>query len=310
MDADDRELFERSVRTATERHTGAALGAALAEIGWAEALAVEPEVAVSVLFALQGSSGATSGALDLVLRGALGLDVPVLLPALGSADPPGQLDGETLTVTGVLLDQAPEAVIVATDGDAHIAVRMDTSLLTRRAVQGIDPSLGLVEVTGEVTGIRGDTVAGWTDAVALAQVALGHELVGASRTMLAMARQHALDRVQFGRPIAGFQAVRHRLADTLVAIETAAAVLDAAWLDGSTLTAAMGKAVAGRTARTATRHCQQVLAGIGFTTEHEFHRYLRRTLVLDQLLGSARALTRRLGDDLVATRTLPALLPL
>ena len=48
------------------------------------------------------------------------------------------------------------------------------------------------------------------------------------RAMLALARQHALDRVQFGRPVASFQAVRHRLAETLVAIEGAEATLSAA----------------------------------------------------------------------------------
>ena len=53
---------------------------------------------------------------------------------------------------------------------------------------------------------------------------------GASRTMLDLAREHAVERVQFDRPIAGFQAVRHRLAETLVAIEAADAALDAAWL--------------------------------------------------------------------------------
>jgi alkylation response protein AidB-like acyl-CoA dehydrogenase len=128
--------------------------------------------------------------------------------------------------------------------------------------------------------------------------------------MLALARLHALEREQFGQPIAAFQAIRHRLAETLVAIETADAVLDAAWLDRSPQTAAMAKALAGRGARTAARHCQQVLAGIGFTTEHDLHRYVRRTLVLDQLLGSARTLTRGLGEELLATRTLPGLLPL
>lgn len=308
MDADDRDLFERSLRSATERHTGVALDAALAEIGWAEALAIEPEMAVSVLFELQGSSGATSRALDIVFEDALGFDEPVLLPALGSAAPPGRLEGDRLVVAGLMLGDATVAVVVVDD---HHAVRVNTAELTVRSVQGIDASLGLLEVTGEVTGVRVDDDApAWPGAVARAQVALGHELVGASRAMLAMARQHALERVQFGRTIAGFQAVRHRLADTLVAIETAAAVLDASWLDGSPLTAAMGKAVAGRSARTATRHCQQVLAGIGFTTEHDFHRYLRRTLVLDQLFGSARTLTRQLGDDLVATRELPALVPL
>ena len=72
----------------------------------------------------------------------------------------------------------------------------------------------------------------------------------------------------------------------------------------------MAKAVAGREARTAARHCQQVLAGIGFTTEHPFHLYFRRVLVLDALFGTSRTLTRALGDDLLATRQLPPLLPL
>ena len=63
-------------------------------------------------------------------------------------------------------------------------------------------------------------------------------------------------------------------------------------------------------ARTAARHCQQVLAGIGFTTEHDLHRYIRRILVLDQIFGSHTTVTKRLGEDLLATRALPPLLPL
>ncbi len=90
----------------------------------------------------------------------------------------------------------------------------------------------------------------------------------------------------------------------------AEAVLDAAWLDGSPGTAAMAKAVAGRTARTTARHCQQVLAGIGFTTEHPLHLYVRRTPVLDGLFGGASTLTRALGHQLIEGRQLPALLPL
>jgi hypothetical protein len=53
-----------------------------------------------------------------------------------------------------------------------------------------------------------------------------------------------------------------------------------------------------------------VLAGIGFTTEHPFHRYLRRILVLEQLLGGTHSLTRELGAETLARRELPALLPL
>src|SRR3546814_17957574 len=113
--------------------------------------------------------------------------------------------------------------------------------------------------------------------------------------MLELAREHALERVQFGQPISRFQAIRHKLADTLVAIETADGVLAASWLDRSPVTAAMAKSLAGRGARLTAQHCPQVLAGIGFTTEHDLHRYVRRALVLAALLASPRAPTKHHG---------------
>lgn len=133
-------------------------------------------------------------------------------------------------------------------------------------------------------------------ALAAGRRALGWWLAGTGRAMLALARAHALDRVQFGRPIASFQAVRHRLAETLVALEGAEATLLAAQRDtGDDLSALLAKAAAGQAALTAARHCQQVLGGIGFTAEHDLHRHVRRALVLDGLLGASRELTREAG---------------
>lgn len=128
--------------------------------------------------------------------------------------------------------------------------------------------------------------------------ALGWWLVGAGRAMLVLARQHALDRTQFGRPVASFQAIRHRLAETLVAIEGAEATLDAAAAEPDELSFLLAKAAAGQAALTAARHCQQVLGGIGFTAEHELQRHIKRALVLDGLLGSSRELTREAGAAL------------
>lgn len=122
--------------------------------------------------------------------------------------------------------------------------------------------------------------------------ALGWWLLGTGRAMLALARSHVLDRTQFGRPLASFQAVRHRLAETLVALDGAEATLVTAEDDLGCL---LAKAAAGQAALTAARHCQQVLGGIGFTAEHDLHRHVRRALVLDGLLGSARELTREAG---------------
>ncbi len=283
-------------------------------------LAVDRPTAVSILFESLGATTTTSAALDWLLAAALGADADgtgaaVVLPSLGRCDVPGRVDGDWCVVEGLgtaALGRCDSALVVAQTPDGAATFAVDLGLLTRRPVQGLDPALGLFEVVGEfeTAWAAQPTAADWPAAAALGQLALGHELVGAGRTMLELARTHALERVQFGRPIGSFQAVRHRLAESLVALEAAAALLDAAWEDLSPVTAAMAKAFAGRSARTVARHCQQVLAGIGFTTEHPLHRSVRRTIVLDQLLGSGSALTRTLGADILSSATLPAAFPL
>jgi hypothetical protein len=284
MDAQDLGLFRTSLRQATANHTGKALDDALEELGWRDALAADRRAAVSTLFDLQGSANATSSALDVVMASALGVDGPVALPPLGSCDQPRARG----LGTSAFANNTPDGVAV-------------------RPIAGVDPALGLVEVTG---ALPVSPSSDWPAAVAAGQVALAHELVGAARAMLDLAREHAVERIQFGRPIAAFQAIRHRLAESLVAIEAADAALDAAWEFESPMNAALAKAIAGRSARTVARHCQQVLAGIGFTVEHPFHRYLRRALVLDGLLGDSRTLTKQLGGQILRTRELPPILPL
>jgi hypothetical protein len=320
MDGEERELFEKGLRHAAANHTGEALDAALGELGWRDALAANARAAVPLLFEVQGAANATSSALDDVVLAPLDPAptpaVGVVLPPLGGWDAPGRVEGGELAVRGVGtagLVHRPAAVVVAATGDGHVAATVETADLELRPVAGIDPSLGMVEVAAGGERRRDPALAPpavWPAALAAGQLAIGHELVGAARQMLRLACDHARERTQFGRPIASFQAVSHRLADTRVAIDAAEAALHAAWDDGSPLTAALAKALAGRGARVARRHCQQVLAGIGFTTEHPLHRYVRRTLVLDGLLGDARSLTRWLGDDLLRTRRLPAILSL
>ncbi|WP_237421798.1 acyl-CoA dehydrogenase family protein [Gordonia sp. SID5947] len=160
----------------------------------------------------------------------------------------------------------------------------------------IDPELPLREVD------RGIDLP-----IAQARLALGWWLVGSSRAMLDLARTHALDRTQFGRPIASFQAVRHRLAETLVAIEGAEATLRVARDDFGAL---LAKAAAGRAATVTSRHAQQVLGGIGFTAEHPFHRHARRVIMLDSMLGSSRELTREAGAHIRASQNAPRLIDL
>ena len=274
--------------------------------------------AVAVLFENQGATTTASAALDVLLADALGVQsdrTAVVLPLLRRTEAPGRLLGDRCRVQGLAtaaLDRC-DTVLVVAEGESggRTTCAIDPGQVQRRKVQGIDPALALFEVAGEIDVTAAHrTPADWASALALGQLALGHELVGAGRTMLDLARTHALEREQFGRPIATFQAVRHRLAESLVALEAAAALLDAAWDDPSPVTAAMAKALAGRSARVTARHCQQVLAGIGFTTEHPLHRSIRRTILLDQLLGAGSTLTRRLGADIVSRAALPAAFPL
>jgi hypothetical protein len=311
MDKDDLELFTRSVQHATSNFSGAALNDALEELGWDEALAQDRHAAVSTLFDLQGRANATSSALGLVVGDGLGSHGAVILPSLGGTRAPGTFDGNKISVKGIAtrtMVGSPTVVVVATTGDTHACITVETDELSIHPILGLDPSIDLVAVTGQVSGTVGGTdltTVDWSLAVRRAQIAISHELIGASRSMLDMARLHALERVQFGVPIASFQAVRHRLAETLVAIETAQSMVGEAWEDEEPLTTVMAKALAGKAARTTARHSQQVLAGIGFTLEHRFHLYFRRILVLDELFGSSRMLTKSLGEHLIGTRQLP-----
>ncbi len=323
MERDELELFCAAVARAVESGTGDALDAALDDLGWFDALEADPAVAVSVLFEAQGAAHVTSSALDRLLAGTLGASgtgVGIVLPPLRRHDTPGRVEGDRCVVRGLgtaALTRARRSVVVAgppTGGEGHLVLTVETSALALRPVEGLDPDLGLVEVSASLEpGSGSDRRTGgaeWEAAVALGQLALGHELVGTARTMLELARLHALGRIQFGRPIASFQAVRHRLAESLVSVEAAAGLLAAAWEDPSPATAAMAKGFAGRSARTVARHAQQVLAGIGFTTEHPLHQFVRRTLVLDQLLGAGAVLTRELGTEVLRSGSLPAALPL
>ena len=159
---------------------------------------------MSVLFEAQGATTTTSAALDWLLATALGVgdgagvdgaEVGVVLPSLGRCDAPGRLDGDWCVVEGLgtaALGRGDTALVVAQTPDGAATFAVDLGLLTRRPVQGLDPALGLFEVVGEfeTAWAAQPTAADWPAAAALGQLALGHELVGAGRTMLELARTH------------------------------------------------------------------------------------------------------------------------
>jgi hypothetical protein len=314
IDAAEMDLIADTFRKAMLSASGQALDGALRELGWPDLLAELPAVAIPMVFRLLGETAAQAPLLnDVVLAAA------------------GRAPGET-----VPLPYAGGVWVVWERDDRCSGEAVDAELPLRRlAVSGLAWDAGAADAAGAGAGTaRAAGASAGTGAaagmplspaaLAAGRRAVGWWLLGTARAMLTLARSHAVDRVQFGRPIASFQAVRHRLAETLVALDGAEAVLAAAMEvaagasgvpgasggDDAGFRALLAKAAAGHAALTAARHCQQVLGGIGFTAEHSLHIHVKRALTLDGLLGSARELTREAGQRLIANGTAPRLIDL
>jgi alkylation response protein AidB-like acyl-CoA dehydrogenase len=326
IDAAERELMAVTLRGLVERLDGVELAAALDEFGFAELLATAPRDAVSALFIALGRAGSMATSLQDVLLAPLAAHLPaaateydVVLPGIGE-DLAGTADGGTgLTVRGLVIGARPTltwlAPVAIRGEPAWVRLEESAGVSTRR-VGGLDPGLAMTEISGHDVAadivLSGEPAAAAWNAVATAgRLALSYQILGAVGQMIDLAVDHARSRVQFGRPIGTFQAVRNRLADAHVAREGATAALSAAWdADDAVLAGALAKSLAGRAARIAATQCQQVLAGIGFTAEHPFHRYLARALVLDSVLGSATELPAVIGARLISLGTIPRLVDL
>jgi alkylation response protein AidB-like acyl-CoA dehydrogenase len=329
MQSDEREMLRASLRRLLGETDAAKVPAALDEFGWLDLLVGDPGEAVAALFETQGETATASPALNAVmarplLAAAPGLDrtAPAGVGEWSVVVPgPGTGAGGTASVYAVAAGAPIGRCLVATQQEGqHVLAVVVPAEETRpgqgivRPVEGIDPGLGLVRFDAGGGDARVEIVArgpvvsaAWEESVAAGRRALAHELCGLGRAMLALAVDHAGERRQFGRPIGEFQAVKHRLADAKVALTSAEAAAGEAWADPDVLTALLAKLWAGRAARVAGKQAQQVLGGMGFTWEHPFHRYLRRALVLDSLLGSATELQAELGRMLLTTGEVPLL---
>jgi hypothetical protein len=325
IETTERNLLSATLRRLAEEFDGEPLSIALRDFGFGELLAAEPRPAVSSLFDSMGRAGSMSGALQDVLLSALGevvseapAGLSVALPAIG-AQHVGTYDRGTANLHGLVIGARPSAALLAPVGanGGTIWVRIaGPGLLSTRLVEGLDPALAMTEITA--TAVPATTVlsgapasTAWDAAAAAGRRALAYQILGAVGQMIDLAVAHARDRVQFGRPIGTFQGVRNRLADAYVAWKAAAATLELAWeADDEYLAATLAKSLAGRAARIAATQCQQVLAGIGFTAEHPFHRFLARALVLDSVLGSAAELPAAIGAHLASAAAIPRLVEL
>jgi acyl-CoA dehydrogenase len=224
-------------------------------------------------------------------------------------------DGAGLTGVVPIVAGAPHAQVLVVlarvaGGFDEVLVAIDTS------ADGVDVAahqpLDITGAIGAVTFRRaaGEVLADGTDvprvlrnAYRQAVLAVGADSIGVGSRALAMSVDWARERHQFGRPIGSFQAVSHRCADMLVALEGARSQILAAAeadLDESGYLADLAAAAALDAGVSATEGALQIHGGIGFTWEHPVHLLLRRAQANAVLIGRAEALRDRAAGELLA----------
>ncbi|WP_067889792.1 acyl-CoA dehydrogenase family protein [Nocardia vaccinii] len=215
----------------------------------------------------------------------------------------------------VLDGHTADLLLVAARGDAGIslaAVRSGTSGVRHRPLARLDRTRSISAIdfdcaAATLIGDEGHAEPALRTATDLATVALCAEQVGGAQRCLDAAVSYASTRIQFGRPIGSFQAVKHRCADMLVRLEGARSALryavataDSADRDELRIASSVAKLAASE----AFLHCaidnMRTHGGIGFTWEHDAHLYFRRAKAGQLMLGSpdwhAERLARLIGD--------------
>jgi len=219
----------------------------------------------------------------------------VTMTATGSGDS-WTLDGTKLYV---LDGHTANLIITAAKTPAGIslfAVDGDAAGLTRTALSTMDQTRkqARLEYAGVPARLIGTDGAGWdvlSVVLDLAAVALAAEQVGGGQEVLEMAVQYAKDRVQFGRPIGSFQAIKHKCADMLLEVESAkSAAYYAGWCaselnDELPSVASLAKAYCSEAYFHAAAENIQIHGGIGFTWEHPAHLYFKRAKSSELFLG-------------------------
>ncbi len=203
------------------------------------------------------------------------------------------LDGH---VADTIVVVARTAGSSGTDGVSFFTVRGDADGLTRTPLSTMDMTrkqakLEFANVEAEPLGELGGGWAAYSKTLDQAAVALANEMMGGAEFVLDMSVQYAKDRVQFGRPIGSFQAIKHKCADMLLEVESGkSAAYYASWAaaeDNEELpvVAALSKAYCSEAYFHATAENIQIHGGIGFTWEHPAHLYFKRAKSSEIFLG-------------------------
>lgn len=312
--SEERELLRETVRGLVAKHAGpeAVREAMESERGYDE----------SLWKLLCEQVGAAALVVPTELGGADGelADAATVVSELGRALVPTPLLGTTLAELALLAADDVDADTLGrlADGTAIGAVVFDPDYVvngdiadvvvaaqdgrlyrwttfTSQRVNTMDPTRRLSRVTPQGTAPVGAD----PGIVDVASILLAAEQVGAAERCLELTVEYTKQRVQFGRPIGSFQALKHRMADLYVAVSAARAVIDDAVDDVSSATAALARVAATEAFDAVAAEAIQMHGGIAITWEHDIQLYFKRAHGSAQLLGPAREALRRLEAEVL-----------
>ncbi len=193
------------------------------------------------------------------------------------------------------------------NGVSLFAVDANDTGVTTSLVETLDQTRKMATVTltgaiGRLIGDEGEATNGIETGLDLACVALAAEQVGGAAKCLEMAVDYAKVRIQFGRPIGSFQAIKHKCADLLLEVESAkSAAYYSAWAASEMneefqVAAPLAKSFCSDAYFKAAAENIQIHGGIGFTWEHDAHLYFKRAKASQLLFGDATFHRERLAS--------------
>lgn len=210
---------------------------------------------------------------------------------------------------------ADHLLIVARTGEqtselSVFIVDADATGLQATKVESMDQTRSLAQVVLEAVEVEGAALVGpageaWPaieTVLDIAAVALAAEQVGGAQTCLDMAVEYAKVRIQFGRPIGSFQAIKHKCADMLVQVESAkSAAYYAGWATAErneefAIVAPLAKSYCSEAYFMCAAENIQIHGGIGFTWEHDAHLYFKRAKSSELMFGDPTYHRSRLAD--------------
>jgi alkylation response protein AidB-like acyl-CoA dehydrogenase len=202
----------------------------------------------------------------------------------------GSIGALVLDADYVVNGDIADVVVAATDGQLSRWTRF-----TAQPVATMDPTRRLARVRPDDT----ETIGADPGIADTAAILLAAEQIGAAERCLELTVQYTKSRVQFGRPIGSFQALKHRMADLYVAVAAAQAVVSDACDDPTPTNAATARLAATEVLKAVAAEGIQLHGGIAITWEHDMHLYFKRAHGSAQLLSSPRELLRQLESEVL-----------